>query len=134
MTSAAPRTELKIDLADFEGNYKYAHYSFFSVGNSGTNYTLNIAGFTGNAGDGMIATRNLNGMPFSTKDRDNDQFIGHCAASYRGAWWYKDCTASNLNGPYLSGQDTYQSATWWEMKKNWESLKFAQMKLRMFCN
>ena len=51
LTAAAPRTELKIDLADFEGNYKYAHYSFFSIGNSGTNYTLYISGYTGNAGD-----------------------------------------------------------------------------------
>ena len=34
------RTELRGELADFEGNYKYAHYSFFSVGSSRSNYTL----------------------------------------------------------------------------------------------
>ena len=55
LTSAAPRTELRVDLADFQGNYKYAQYSFFSVGNRNTNYRLNIAGYTGTAGDAMIS-------------------------------------------------------------------------------
>ena len=71
LTSAAPRTELRVDLADFQGNYKYAQYSFFCVGNSGTNYTLNIASYTGTAGDSI---NYQNGMQFSTKDRDNDQW------------------------------------------------------------
>ena len=130
LTSVAPRTELKIDLADFEGNYKYVNYLFFSVGNSGTNYTLNIAGYTGTAGNDMIGSHSLNGMPFSTKDRDNDQSGGNCAVNFRGAWWYKSCTHSNLNGPYLSGQATHQSVSWYHMKNKWESLKFAQMNLR----
>ena len=130
LTSATWRTELKIDLADFKGNYKYAHYSFFSVGSSGTNYTLNIAGYTGNAGDSWITGYNLNGVPFSTKDRDNDQWSVNCAVHQSGAWWYKSCGHTNLNGLYLSGQVTHQSVSWWEMKNKWESLKFAQMKLR----
>ena len=64
-TSAAPRTELRVNLADNEGNYKYAQYSLFSVGNSGTNYRLNIAGYTGTAGDSLTYH---NGMQFSTSD------------------------------------------------------------------
>ena len=130
LTSVAPRTELKIDLADFEGNYKYAHYSFFSVGNSGTNYTLNIAGYTGIVTDDMTGSHSLNGMPFSTKDRDNDQWSNHCAQYRRGAWWYRGCTNSNLNGLYLSGQETLHGIYWYHMKNKHESLKFAQMKLR----
>ena len=44
-------------------------------------------------------------MQFTTKDRDNDQYGGgNCAISRRGAWWYKSCDDSNLNGLYLSGQ------------------------------
>ena len=41
LTTRRPRTELRVDLADYEGNYKYAQYSFFSVGNSETIDTLN---------------------------------------------------------------------------------------------
>ena len=130
LTSAAPRTELKIDLADFEGNYKYAHYSFFSVGNSGTNYKLNIAGYSGTAGDNMSGSHSLNGMHFTTKDRDNDQSGGNCAVDRGGAWWYNACTNSNLNGLYLSGQESARSVSWYHMNNKYESLKFAQMKLR----
>ena len=129
LTSAAPRTELRVILADFQGNYKYAQYSFFSVGNSGTNYRLNIAGYTGTAGDSLT---NSDGMQFTTKDRDNDQLSGNCASDDRGrgAWWYKSCGDSNLNGVYRSGQGGTQGVFWRHFLDNWISLKFAQMKMR----
>ena len=127
LTSAAPRTELRVELADFKGNYKYAQYSFFSVGNSGTNYRLNIAGYTGTAGDSLAPH---NGMEFSTKDRVNDQWSGNCATLWKGAWWYKSCGQSNLNGLYRSGLDYLEGVAWWLFLNNHVSLKFAQMKLR----
>ena len=40
------------------------------------------------------------GRPFSTKDRDNDIAVTNCALSYKGAWWYKNCHRTNLNGKY----------------------------------
>ena len=73
LTTRRPRTELRVHLADYKGNYTYAQYSFFSVGNRHTNYTLNIAGYTGNAGDSLDYS---NGMQFSNKDRDNDERSG----------------------------------------------------------
>ena len=130
LTSAAPRVELKIDLSDFEGNYKYAQYSFFSVGNSATKYRLNIAGYTGTAGDDMIASHNLNGRPFTTKDHDNDHYRYNCAVEYQAAWWYNDCTWSSLNGLYRSGEATKRGVYWHLFKNSQYSLKFAQMKLR----
>ena len=129
LTTRRPRTELRVDLADYEGNYKYAQYSFFSVGNSGTNYRLNIAGYTGNAGDSLS---NYNGAQFTTKDRDNDQHIGNCASSSygHGAWWYKSCAHSNLNGQYRSGLSGWKGVNWYHFLNKHISLKFAQMKLR----
>ena len=130
LTTRRPRTELRVDLADFEGSYKYAQYSFFSVGNSETNYRLNIAGYTGTAGDTLTYH---NGLHFCTKDRDNDQDSSrNCATTFQGAWWYKNCYYSNLNGLYLSGQDSEQGVVWGTFPKpeNDISLKFAQMKLR----
>ena len=127
LTTRRPRTELRVDLADYEGNYKYAQYSFFSVGNSGTNYRLNIAGYTGTAGDSLTFH---NGMQFSTKDSDNDQWSWNCATRLPGAWWYKGCGLSNLNGLYRSGLSGDRGVVWKYFLNNWISLKFAQMKLR----
>ena len=128
LTTRRPRTELRVDLADYEGNYKYAQYSFFSVGNSRTNYRLNIAGYTGTAGDALTYH---NGMQFTTKDRDNDRSGGNCAGSSNrhGAWWYNACIYSNLNGLYRSGLVGNQGVRWYHFLNNRISLKFAQMKL-----
>ena len=46
-------------------------------------------------------------MKFSTKDQDNDHghHVSNCAERCKGAWWYSDFNASNLNGLYLSGPE-----------------------------
>ena len=63
-------------MADFRGEKKYAYYNFFMVGNADNNYKLQVAGYSGTAGDSILHSSSghyLNGMPFSTHDRDNDQ-------------------------------------------------------------
>ena len=61
----------------------------------------------------------------------NDQWSSNCASgNNHGAWWYKDCTYSNLNGLYLSGLGGTRGVVWYHFLNNWASLKFAQMKLR----
>ena len=62
--------ELRIDLGDFEDNYKYAKYSSFSIGDSTTDYTLSVTGYSGDAGDSFTYHNN---QKFTTKDRDNDE-------------------------------------------------------------
>ena len=67
-------------------------------------------------------------MQFSTKDKDNDQDRYQCAARYQGAWWYKHCYTSNLNGLYLKTEDgSYRRIRW----SSWDqAIKKAEMKLR----
>ncbi|XP_052106734.1 angiopoietin-related protein 2-like isoform X2 [Mytilus californianus] len=91
--------ELRIDLEDWSGEKKYALFKSFRVGDQSTNYRLAISGYSGNAGDSMTYHNN---MLFSTYDRDNDRYYLNCAAHYRlkGAWWYKSCLMSSLNGKY----------------------------------
>lgn len=76
-----------------------AEYSSFSLGNKGSNYQLSVAGFSSpnDAGDSLTYH---SGMGFSAKDRDQDGHSSHCATSYVGAWWYRSCHYSNLNGLY----------------------------------
>ena len=78
-----------MDLGDFESNTAYAQYSTFSIGDDITEYTLNVGGYSGTAGDAFIGGggKYLNGMKFSTKDNDNDndENNGNCAIHYKGA-------------------------------------------------
>uniref|UniRef100_A0A1X7TTH3 Fibrinogen C-terminal domain-containing protein n=1 Tax=Amphimedon queenslandica TaxID=400682 RepID=A0A1X7TTH3_AMPQE len=98
--TAAQSNNLRVELEDFDGNKKYATYSTFKVGNADTEYTLTVSGYGGNAGDSLSYHSR---MKFSTKDQDNDDSSGNCATAYDGAWWYKSCHLSNLNGLYLVG-------------------------------
>ena len=72
------------------------------------------------------------GHSFSTKDRDNDVYGGHCAQQFKGAWWYSNCHGANLNGLYLGGLHTsYADGIEWSTWYNYYySLKKVDMKLR----
>ena len=48
--TSARNYKLRIDLADFNGNHRYAEYSSFKVGSSATNYVLTVGAYSGNSG------------------------------------------------------------------------------------
>ena len=49
--TSARNYKLRIDLADFNGNHRYAEYSSFNVGSPATNYQLNVGTYSGDAGE-----------------------------------------------------------------------------------
>ena len=86
--------------------------------------------FLGTAGDSLTRQHN---KPFSTKDQDNDQASGSsCAVEFEGAWWYKACHASNLNGRYLKGNhSSFANGVNWRHWKGYHySAKRAEMKTK----
>ncbi|XP_053387776.1 microfibril-associated glycoprotein 4-like [Mercenaria mercenaria] len=117
--------KLRVDLTSFENETAYAEYGSFSVGDSKSNYTLVVGGYTGNAGDSLSE---LNHRMFSTKDRDNDKWANNCAQSFTGAWWYKDCHLSNLNGDY-GNKNFGKGINWYTWKGHYTSLKITEMKI-----
>ncbi|XP_063917415.1 angiopoietin-related protein 7-like [Zophobas morio] len=125
--------ELLIELEDLEGKRVYAHYEAFSVGSEVEGYALKVlAGYSGDAGDSLTYHA---GSKFSTKDLDQDEWQeGSCAQAHTGAWWYRNCDTSNLNGKYLKGPTSddhqYQGMYWGEFHGSHYSLRRARMMVR----
>ncbi|XP_013388271.1 techylectin-5B-like [Lingula anatina] len=128
MTNAR-RYELRVDMEDVAGNKAYAQYDYFAIGSEKENYKLVVGVYKGTAGDSLSSH---NGYAFTTKDKDNDKYSSNCAVRYKGAWWYKACHASNLNGLYHLGAHSYSAdgVNWYAFKGHNYSLKKVNMKVR----
>ena len=83
----------------------------------------------GTAGDSLI--RNHNGMKFTTQDVYNDRWSTNCAQLRHGAWWFRNCHDSHLNGEYLGGSHGKYGGgcTWDSFKGKYYSLKGSEMKV-----
>ncbi|XP_046861663.1 ryncolin-2-like [Xenia sp. Carnegie-2017] len=125
--TSARRNKLRVDLGDWSGNKAYAEYDYFAVKNESKKYQLSLGKYSGNARDSLFYHK---GMAFTTKDSDNDTNGGNCATYYKGAWWYKSCYDSNLNGHYYSGNQINAQGVIWGHWKVYESLKFTEMKIK----
>jgi ficolin len=126
--TSAGLNELRIDMEDFEGNKRFAKYSYFKVKSENEQYSLEVYG-----GDAKDSLTWLNGIAFSTKDRDNDKHTGRSCSVYRkGAWWYYDCATSSLNGFYNHGSlaPGRKGIIWQDWNGSQYSLKTVEMKIR----
>ena len=85
--------QVRFDLQDrADGTWHYALYSNFSVGDSSTNYTLTIGGYSGDTGYDAMAY--YNGQQFTTYDADHDGWSGNCAWDHGGGFWYASCASA----------------------------------------
>ncbi|KAH9489068.1 Ficolin-1 [Bulinus truncatus] len=91
--------ELRVEFT-YQGRFYYASYSEFRIQDEKNKYRIECSGYSGNASDRLAYH---NGMKFTTYDSDNDLDNDiNCAVQYSGAWWYRDCYHSNLNGVWNS--------------------------------
>ncbi|KAL9974474.1 hypothetical protein ACROYT_G011509 [Oculina patagonica] len=127
--TSADNMRLRVDLEDFQGNTAYAEYDMFGVMSKNEKYKLILGYYSGTAGDSLSPHRD---QPFSTRDQDNDNYHWNCASDRHGAWWYKACLQSNLNGIYRhSNPCPYDDGLiWYRWKGNYYSLKRTEMKIR----
>nr|XP_049593072.1 microfibril-associated glycoprotein 4-like isoform X11 [Syngnathus scovelli] len=132
--TASGAYQLRIDFTAFDGRKYYARYDDFSVGRNSRDpekdgYPLLVSGYSGDAGDRLSRH---SGMKFSTKDRDQDTTAANCANLWKGAWWYRECYSSNLNGLYKeSGTCDGTNAIWRYLGGPEEPcLRFVEMKIR----
>ena len=127
LANGSVSTKLRVDMRDKDDNSAYASYSTFYIGSSKTDYTLHVSGYSGTAGNSLYPKHHS--MKFTTKDKDNDLASYNCAVGWTGAWWYRACHDSNLNGRY--GDDNHAKGINWQTWKGYSySLPFAEMKIR----
>ncbi|XP_053687271.1 microfibril-associated glycoprotein 4-like [Sabethes cyaneus] len=126
--TSSRKHEIMFELTDSTGKVATPKYNPFTVGSETEGYKLKELGpYTGTGSDSFEYHR---GMKFSTYDRDNDQFASSCAETYQGAWWYKGCYYSNLNGKYKSGKVDVTSMCWNSFPRATVGLQRSKMMIR----
>lgn len=133
---------LRITMRIGNMEFRYANYERFWIDGESEQYRLHVRGFSGTAGDaleftGLDGARLHQGAPFSTFDRDNDNWEGgNCAQKFNAGWWFNDCYWANLNGPYVTRLTGWPPCTEgkciaWRTISNYEdySLKFVEMEV-----
>ena len=102
-------------------------YNKFAVGPANTQYQLSISGFTGITDNPFKYP--LNGMKFTTKDRDNDRLGKNCAVDFAGGnaggWWYNKCSYIYLNHQYNHKATIY-------FNNKGHPLPFIEMKIKPY--
>ena len=99
--------EMRMDIKLANGTNIFLQYEQFKVASAKDKYQLTVGGFQGTTTDLMAYH---NGMNFTTRDNDNDQWSsGNCAIDNHGptiptgGWWYNNCKHIQLNILYNHG-------------------------------
>merc|ERR1712226_1640477 len=120
--------ELRIELENADRERKQVHYNMFKVDSECNDFSLTLDHFIEHdLPDSMYANRN---MKFSTFDRDGDLSNDNCAIRHIGAWWYNNCTDSNLNGMFLPAGTAADSSIHWYGWEQTRALASVEMKIR----
>ena len=117
--------EMRMDINLVDGRNIFLQYEQFKVASAKDKYKLTVGGFQGTTTDPMAFS---NGMNFTTKDSDNDQWENNCALAYapispQGGWWYKTCWRIDPNNSYKHFEGIYLS-------NKWHAISFIEMKIR----
>ncbi|XP_063546887.1 ficolin-1-like [Cydia strobilella] len=104
--------ELRVELETQNGHEAYAAYSVLTIGPEYEGYRISTLGtYYGTAGDSLSYHA---GQKFSAMDMDHDEWKdGSCAVEHGGAWWYKECDKSNLNGLYVNSDERRAHTIYW---------------------
>ena len=105
-TTTGNRYNLLVKLTTSDGEYGIGYYDGFHISDESDKYRLHIGSYEcGNIGDSLAYH---DGETFKTKDSADNT----CAQLYMGAWWYRDCLKSNLNG--IFGSNEYGKGMVWD--------------------
>lgn len=93
---------LNIKLSDWSNDLATVRLPF-RLGGEETKYSLLIQeNGTFSPLESSLGTDATSGLPFSTRDQDNDQKTDiNCAKHLSGGWWFSNCGRANLNGRFF---------------------------------
>ncbi|XP_071545331.1 uncharacterized protein [Panulirus ornatus] len=105
--------EVHFLMHDIERGLFQALYSTFRVEDEAKNYRLIVDGYSGNVSVDALSSMH-HGSPFTTPDRDNDEWDeGNCAVSNSGGWWFNACHYATLTAPFpTSSQRSAKTIRW----------------------
>ena len=103
--------EMRMDIKLANGTNIFLQYEQFKVASAKDKYKLTVGGFQGTTTDPMAYH---NGMNFTTKDSDNDEWHGNCAlwSGPGGGWWYINCAYVQPNVQYKGIHGIYLNRKW----------------------
>ncbi|XP_051990550.1 angiopoietin-related protein 4-like [Xyrauchen texanus] len=91
---------LKVQFSDWRDESQNITYLFHLNGEE-RNYSLHILERPAGNLESFLSTE-ASGVPFSTRDKDNDLKNDlNCAKQLSGGWWFSNCGHANLNGRYF---------------------------------
>ncbi|XP_069937015.1 fibrinogen-like protein 1 [Cherax quadricarinatus] len=103
-----------------EEEERSAEWRTFSVSDESCRYRVTAKEYvqTSSLGDCITSGSwgTMNGMYFSTKDRDNDDWSGNCAAEIRngGGWWFARCGVASPTSPHVTTSVSYHEVLSWQ--------------------
>ncbi|XP_010731679.3 angiopoietin-related protein 4 [Larimichthys crocea] len=125
---------LTIKLSDWSGDIASIRLPFH-LGGAETKYSLKIQKADAfSTLESSLGTDATSGLPFSTRDQDNDQKKDtNCAKHLSGGWWFSNCGRSNLNGRYFQSpapkqrHQRKQGIFWKTWRGRYYPLKYSMM-------
>ena len=91
-TSELPTT-VYVQAVNFSDQINHVKFDQFSIGDESTNYILNAGVYV--SGKHQYRWTYMNGIKFSTPDRDNDRDPNRFG--YKAGWWFGNCYVMSLN-------------------------------------
>lgn len=125
---------LNVKLSDWGGDVASISLPF-RLGGEETKYSLQIQKADAfSTLESSLGTDATSGLPFSTRDQDNDQKTDtNCAKHLSGGWWFSNCGRSNLNGRYFQSpppkqrHQRKQGIFWKTWRGRYYPLKYSMM-------
>ncbi|XP_064116151.1 ficolin-3-like isoform X2 [Macrobrachium nipponense] len=116
---------LRMDAHLSSGDVKFGAWGSFRVSTEANRFRLSLSSYSAESTTRSNCLPNVNGLLFTTYDRDNDETTGNCAVTEGGGFWHYRC--NNLIHPTASRSEGLTSSCF---NNQQDTAVFLQLKIR----